>query len=428
MASPTWAEITAQFKLGVDVIEDARVHYDGTQIAQLDAMVQTSEGDYLPYAYAAWAAVERAQFSGSVSPARAQALVYPFLAEVCKLAGFPDIADVAEMFQRVYDYMYANTYTFKYRNMSFGAVSAGGSNTGTGTINRLTKDERNYNTENGHGELKTARCTSDGNISGGQRNGETFEIYGVNASKDDLGVAGSGEAYRRRAVYGAHCGGGNGGSLLSNASFSSFSSGGTVTTKFPGWTIDTLANVTQNTSVYYRSYPGASTDASLQFDGNAVLSQKLSVQGTKLKQRAPYYLQGVYNRQTGSGDGTLTIRMGSQSTAVVLAAQTGWNIIRIALGQANWYRTFVEDDLDITVELASRSTGYVLFDDFVFVEMDNFDGSFYTVVGGATPFRLDDSFTWTDAVTLGTGKCSDWIYRATGRVLPFSNSPSVTDP
>ena len=110
----------------------------------------------------------------------------------------------------------------------------------------------------------------------------------------------------------------------------------------------------------------------------------------------PMYFQIAFNRAVGSGDGNLNISLGSKTTTVALAAQTGWNILRMALGQNNWFRRFNQTSMTVTVSIDARTTGYTLVDDFILAPFYEFDGVFFCPVGGATPFLRDDSLTCTD--------------------------------
>ncbi len=109
-------------------------------------------------------------------------------------------------------------------------------------------------------------------------------------------------------------------------------------------------------------------------------------------------------------------------------APTGWTVLAIpmALGQT-WYRTFNEGTLDVEVSLASRSTGSVLVDDVVIGPLSNFGGGWYGIVGGETPFLVDDEFTWTDSVS-SEGIIAHFFWRWFGEYLRTSGTPTWADP
>jgi hypothetical protein len=428
MASPTQSEIQNVYKYGVDIAEDYRSHVDGTQNAQIDTLQQAAEGDWLVPSVAAVSEAIRGVMSSGMSAGLYAPLAAACVREFGKLYSFPEGDDFERLWDRLFRYCNTNTIKVASRQITFGGAVAGVSNVGSGTINRLSKDELGYDIEATFVEVKTAKCIVDGNTIGGYRNAEVFEFYGTPRAKDLIAIAGSGQDAKVQ-IPAYHCGGGNGRSLLQNASFSSYNAASTsLTGLFPGWTIaGAVANLGQDTTNYYRSFPGASVDGSLKFVTNERIYQRLSDIGERIDENTPYYLQLAYNRQVGSGDGTLTIRMGSKTASVSLAAQTGWNILRITIGTDCWYRNFAEDQLDIEIELASRTTGYTLIDDVIFAPFTKFDGIWYAPVGGATPFRLDDSFTFTDTGgAAGTGKIQYWTWRWLGKYWPHATGGSVT--
>jgi hypothetical protein len=290
-------------------------------------------------------------------------------------------------------------------------------------------DERNQNIESVNVELKTIECIVDHN-SGAQKGEEVFEFRGVDTTPDYLLLSGSGEAGMLTAFC-RHEGSGAAGSLLRNSSFDAFSNGGT-TTDFSGWTMSSAGLYDNDTTNYYRVAPGASASSSgsLKMDANGSISQSLYTTRTPIRPGVPYCLQIAYNRQVGSGDGTLTIRMGAHNTNVVLAAQTGWNILRVTLNTNCWFRNFNEQDLDVSIELASRTTGYVLVDAVIFAPLIQFDSTWWWLVGGATPFLKRDVFTVTDTGgAAGTGIVQYWLWRAGLGYLPSTGgAPTWVEP
>jgi len=125
------------------------------------------------------------------------------------------------------------------------------------------------------------------------------------------------------------------------------------------------------------------------------------------------------------------MRMGTNATAsVVLAAQAGWNVLITTMNQNLWYKNFVEDDLNLEVEISGNTTGYTLVDYMIFDSMDFFDGLWYAIVGGATYFLRDDQFTFADSLTAAEGIIQYWLYRLFGYYLPHNNAgtETVTDP
>jgi hypothetical protein len=217
--------------------------------------------------------------------------------------------------------------------------------------------------------------------------------------------------------------------FLDNPSFSSIS-GGTdaVPTGILGWDVSTIANVevTRNTGEYYRDYRGDTSPAGLELKADVTVSQNMNRRGVRVDPNWPYYLQVAWSRQN-SCDGTLTLALGSQSQAVAVSTGVNgdWNILKIGPGVANWVENWNEEDPLVSIALAGRTTGSVIVDDVVFGPFFRFDRTYIAIVGGDTPFLLDDAFSWTD--TGGTsGILQYWSWRAFGRYLPHSTGATVT--
>lgn len=431
MAAPTRAEIEAQGTALVKIFERMRVQFDTQLAADGDALVDILEGDYTPSLVGSIRAV-RSRASNCVEPGLLNVVFDDLFREFAKFVGFPEASNgsLTEILLRYKDYMQDNALTIASRNITYTAPAAGGANVGDGTLVRLTVGDRGERLEGCCVEAKTAECVGDLSL-GVQQHAEAFQFRGANGPIDLVSLASYGSG--RRLTHNAlHAGVGPGGSLLQNSSFDVYTSG--ATQPFAGWDVDTAANITQDTVNFFRHAPGSSVDGSLKFTGNAILSQKIAPNGIPritLDRYRPYCLQIRYNRQTGAGDGTLRIRMGATTTTVVLAAQAGWNTLRLTLDSGLWLRNFDESNLDITVELSARTTGYVLVDDVVFAQMLPFDFTWWWLVGGATPFVLRDTFSMTDSGGApATGKISYWLcYRAGNISLPSTTgAPTWADP
>jgi hypothetical protein len=308
-------------------------------------------------------------------------------------------------------------------------------------MSRLTVDENDYDLEACTIETKKFICVSDQNT-GTEEQAELFQCMGQQPSLDSLLLHeeasenvqrfGSGESSSVQ-IRSHHAGSGAGGSLLTNSSFSDYASGGDP--KFTGWTEDSgESNIEQDTTNYYRSHPGASTDGSLKASGDFKISQPVEdMQVRRLDPNTPYFLRLMYNRQTGSGDGTLAISLGSQSTNVTLDAQTGWNELLLPVGQNSWFKNFNEDPLDVEIQLSSWSEGYVLIDDVILAPFDFIDGTYWFLRGNNTshtPWLVDDFMSYTDtggAPTTGKIQWWNWI-SGLGYLPHTTGTPTFTDP
>jgi hypothetical protein len=408
----TEAQIATMLADAVDLVWET-VKYGNVNAKNVKTMVDTLElalkGDY-KVDIAAGANAIRAQLAGAITSGAIQGMLGPILLTWAKFVSSEAApVDIAGVIDIVYARMVASADRVLYRNFTRGAVTASGSPAGTGTIYRLNVDENNLPLEASFAEVKTLRCVRDAN-SGADKHEEVFRIQGAAPAKDvlDLSSGGSGLDRELRAQSARD-------SLLQNPSFEN----GSLSTALTGWswngTVST--DLELDTTNYYRDYIGETTPASLKLKANGILSQALSVKRTRLNPLKPYYLQLAYNRQVGAGDGTLRIRLGAQTVTVALVAQTGWNILKIPVDYKLWYKSLAEQSMDITVELASRTTGYVEVDDVLLLEWVPIDGGWWLAVGGATPWLRDDLYTATDTEA-GGGKIQAVMHRGFGRSLP----------
>ena len=161
----------------------------------------------------------------------------------------------------------------------------------------------------------------------------------------------------------------------------------------------------------------------MKYKSNDTLTQTLT--NPVFDEDVPIYVQVAYNSTVGSGDGTLTLTLGTSTVSVATTGAGGWKILKIALDEDSWYTDFKAIPMTMSIALSGNTTGYVLVDDVVVVEMDSFDGSWYTLVGGATPFQIEDEFTWTDsAVDAAIIQKFLWIYF--GEYLPGNKAGTET--
>ena len=215
---------------------------------------------------------------------------------------------------------------------------------------------------------------------------------------------------------------------IDNPSFSQYSGTIAVPTAITNWTVGTsIANFQIDTTNYYRDFQGDTTPASVRFSTNDSLAQNFNVRQAQFDPFTPIYLQIAWNRSIGAGDGTLSLKIGSKTVNVVLAAQAGWQILRHTIGQDNWMSRWNQEDPTVTITMASRTTGYTLVDDVVLAQYDNFDGSWYKMVGSATPFLRKDKANWTDSATeAAIIQRFMWMYL--NSYLPTSGGPTWADP
>jgi len=424
MATPSEAQIQSLILKACTILDDARSDAATNFVPNHEAFLADAGAYSTGSLIAAFGAAEanRSRQSAVVSVSAADSILRPLWETYFEVKGFQQQA-----FQRSMQLL-REAYTtagdsVKSRGISYAAASAGGSNVGNGTIYRCTVDKDGEPLEACFIETKTFRCVSDQQgQGGGSRHQERFLVTGAPVAQDQITRAGSGGNAVLTCASARN-------SLLGNASFDSWQGSAAVPTSLANWTINTIANTQMDGTNYYRTAGGntAPTPYGYRLDGAVTVIQKLSVKNIQLDPRRPTYLGVRYNRSVGSGTGILTLNLGSQSVAVadLSAASAGWQLLQIPL-DANCYLTnFDEDEIDIKIELSGSPTGYTIIDDVIFNQMQPLDGTYWLIVGGATPFQLDDSFTVTDTGT-DTSIVQKWLWRTFGEYLPSDNAGSET--
>lgn len=444
----TEAEIQAQWKAAIDILETIRSSMDTSIFptgGKVDTLMQALEGQYLPTDLPRFVQAIRQNASAILSPTVANAALAPILYEYAAILG----ADAslgfgsayrqpADIFRALYDWFDENSLTVETRAITYDTTpTAGGTNVGNGTLSRLTVDAGGYALEACHIEKKQFRCRSDQNT-GADKHAEVFEVAGIAAPPDSLlrGSYGSGDQ-ARTAIVSRHAGSGNGGSLLNNSSFSTYSA--SASPKFSAWT-ETAggSQISQDTTNYYRSFPNATVDGSLKITGGSgtvTVTQTLANSRVrKIDPNTPYFLRVMLNKTIGTASGgTVTITMGGTSKAIAIASLgSGWQELVVDFDSSCWPRSFNAADFAVTISWASSTSGYLLVDDVIFCPWDLIDGTYWNIRGNATshtPWLLDDILTVTDTGGApGTGKIQYWLFVSGYGYLPSSGTPTFADP
>ena len=395
-------------------------------VSLIDTLDQAVENDWPDEIAAAEQAI-RAASAGIVSPIIAQAVQRPFLKQYCKtLVGRGNISNDIDMLNELYLYFQANALRVQSRAFTFGTALTVGTAIGNGQIIRLTKDRYNFDTENCFVETIRARCVSD-QETGTNRGEEIFSLLGQSPSRDDLQRSGSGSTGTLQGVTTDQ-------SFLFNASWSQFGGTAAAPTSITNWTSSATVNSTNydfDATNYFRLAPSdGSTGYALNVKATTVLSQKLSVRGTRLSNDLPYLMAVVWNRAVGSGSGTLVLRMGSANTSVAVSAQTGWNVTicpAATPSQSCWYRQFALDDMQVAIDW-TKTSGNILIDDVLFIEGTPFASNWWWALPGNaatyTPWRVLDEYTFANNAT--DSKVQRWIWRAWNFYLPHSLGSGIT--
>lgn len=409
MATPSEAEVQDIGRRIIKSLNELRQYGDvnADNLDSLDdALVQAIESDWASEIIAAHNGL-RARVAAGLT-ADATSMMIPWLWTYAKQMGVPE-RNPQDIIDRIVRNFRDNNLRVTTRGFTFGTLTAGGSNIGTGTILRKNVDEFGYALEAQSADAKTCRCIRDQN-SGAYKHEEIFELRGAQAGRDAVKLGGSGLVTQLRAISARD-------SLALNPSFSQYSGTLAAPTALTNWTSSVTVNgtnytVTTTSGEYYRDFQGDATPTALKVNVTATLSQAISLRGLAIDPKVPYFMQIAWNREIGSAGGTLVIRMGAVSATVTVAAQTGWQILRIPL---DWLRNMSEADLDLRIEW-TRTSGILTIDDVIFAPASAFDGSWYAIVGSATPFLYDDVFTWADSEVGSI--IQYWFWRIFRRSLP----------
>lgn len=416
MASPTEAEVKTEMANAIDLLDETR-KFAGVNspnwIGLEDALIQSLETDY---GSDVLAAVDSARASLAGVFFNGASLLTPFLLEYAKIIDAPE-TDALSILGRLYDDYAANSKRVTSRQFTFGSAVAG-TNEGNGTINRLNTDAKGFSIENQYADTKTAVCIRDA-FSGGQEHAEVFQIRGTESSKDGLKLSGSGGVAEITALSAS-----DSLSFLSNPSFDEFTGAMNSPAAITGWDTGVIANFELDGTSFYRGAPGVEVPVSLVIKADDFITQDFA--DTTFDVTVPYYGQVAYNDEIGgASSGTITLTFGDQTAVGTLTNSGGWKILRIALGVKNWYDTFGATSPVFKVAVAGITAGMsVRVDDLIVAPFAEFDHSWYAIVGGSTPFRVEDEFVFTDSEVGAV--IQYWIWRLFDRYLPSAVGGSVT--
>jgi hypothetical protein len=428
MASPTFAQVWTQIKNVIKIYDDLKTN--GTAyLTNLDTYQQSLIGDFASDS----ASLEESTRSAISSILDfGQTVLEGHFLELAKVIGSSQNTisqlldpESGDLFQ----YFITNSQSLNSRNLTYGTITAGGGNVGNGTVYRLKTDRNSQNIEHVSLNAKKILCISDSNT-GARVGEESFLLDHSVSNKDNLDLL----ALTPSSGFDASSPE-NG--LIQNGSFQEIDgiTGAGGLTSIPQWTIATglITDFEYDSTNVYNSSDTElqnGTAYSLKMKANSKITQAISDANNSLDEKTPYMLLLHYNRQVFSGTGTLTIRMGTATASVVLGAQTGWNVLALAVDQNLWYRNFKENALNIEIELTGVTSGSVLIDWVIFDSMKFFDGSWFLIKPGSTNFQINDVFTFTDSLTATEAKIQYWLSRWFGLYLPHNNAgaETITDP
>lgn len=427
----TEAEVQAILRAAVDALEDGRAFGDSDLLTNIDAVVQLAEGDFAAQLLSALEGY-RGRFSQFLSTDS------DILTWIVRLYGRVMASPQTEtdaLLRELYDWFVTNNITVKSRGFSLATPSANGSNVGNGTLYRLTVDENGYTFENGRPDAKRAEIINDA-FSGTQLHEEILELRGAYPSRDLLErEIGSGLILPITALHHRNAG------TLTNAGFEQYTSSTAVSAGSPqvltalsGWEKVSGTWPTGQTDTPAKTLAGDVLPIAIRATADFKIRQKFSTNLVQVDQSRPY-LTGVWMKKNGSttGSGILALESSATSTATqsvtkdlsTLTLNT-WEFVPIALGTGSWFKNFNTDNLSLSLAVTSLGVSTADFDGVVFAPGTFFDGSWYWFIGGYTPSRRRDYWTWTDSDG-GAGKVQRHVVRAFGRMLPHTaNATQIT--
>ena len=435
MSSPSASELETQLKNAVDFLDSSLTGLASTAATKVDTYQDSIESDFAT-AQSASSSAFRAACAGALD--QAGNVLSPILvAYNHHIVNAPE-NDVQGALTRIYDYFITNSKTIKTRGITYGSPAAGGSNTGTGVVYRLTKDEENFDREAITLETKTLECTADANT-GATKYEEVFELRGQSQPIDSLVSGGSGmqtPGFRARV---------SSDSITRNSTFSQYSITTAPAASAPStfgasdtltsWEMSAgaITSLQLDVDIVAREVVGDATPTALRYLGNCGIKQTFETANIRLDPAVPYYLE-LWCYREGNATGTLTVTCGSKSQAFTIGSLTNatWNRIKLDVDRDLWPSQFNTTNATVTIAVTSLATSTVLIDEVCFVPFYQADGTFFTISPssgtGATDFLLEDVFTWADTLAGSDSKIQQFLWRAFRRYLPSAASPTITDP
>lgn len=421
-ANPTFSGIWTQFGYLVKMLNELEKFGSSNSPNVLDmedVLTTALDGEFIVDARAAAKRLIRDQIASPLRPQTMRAMFRPVWAEMLRVIGSTELGPGAftdaDALRVIRQYMVDNDDWIKSRSMTLD-TSSSGSVTGTGAIHRLTTDGDGMTLECVGPESKVFFCDVDQN-NGASKHAEQFEFRVTDAHPDGLQWTGSGVPKRVTSLNAKS------GNLLVNPSFEQGATANntalTSTGQITGWDVTTAANIkTYSAAAYvYRGYQNDQgvTHYGLEFVASDTLIQVVKTEnpGARFDDRVPYYAQIVWQR-LASATGTLTFHVGASSVSVDVSTGTNgvWNVLKIAIGTGNWFANFNEESLDVKIQMASLAVGTVVVDDVVLAPMTNLDGTWWAVVGGATPWKYADALTFSGDADGGTRAIFNyWLWR-----------------
>lgn len=368
----------------------------------------------------------RAQLNQTFSAGRNALLV--ILRELAAI-GYESVAtNESEILDDIVVGMVTASETVKNRAWTFGSLQVGLMNIGNAVVYRCTKDKYNFDIEAGiPGNIKVLVKTDKN--SGAQAGNEAVVFQGLGTRpKDEIEYGNITSETLTAQIFRADNG------LLRNPSFDAIESTITTTTQ-QGWTLSAINVFAKETAIFFRTSSGGTTGASLKFLDNGTLMQYLGTQRITVPRNGlPAFLILRY-RKTGGCDGTMTLRLGTQTVSVDLTTVTSdtWLDLTIGVGASNkgYPESFNEDfggqGTRVEISLTGRTIGNLYVDEVLLKQSFKFNGLFYLPVAGNIDVLASDYWTFADSA-LETGRIQYILSRLFKWHFPHtSGSPTYPD-
>lgn len=429
MADPTLAESFTQLGHAANLLEflwDNGQNAGTNLMGLIDSYEQALEGN------------RSAQAANTLASIREQygALLFQgtqlFEAHIFEIARKYNVleTDVDLAIDGIYDAMEDNSHTVKERaDTRDTSPTAGGGNTGTGTVYRCVVDANNHLIEAGFLQQVRFECVLDKNNGGLESGSEEFDIYGVGEPNEGplrintaIPLIGTTTAKKSQD------------SIINNASFDSYTGTGASTSAITDWTAASgafgteiqIVNAAAGASAGepYRNTPGQTTGSMVKLTaGTCELQQKISVSGNAIDENLPLLYVVRYFKATGV-DATLQAKMGSQTATLAAGAATDdawtdWN--PFGFDNTNYYKNFRQDDVGFSIGLSAYVSGDWYVDELIVILAEVFDGIPFVVTAGATDWLQGDTIDFTDSAG-SAGEIQYWMARLYGRYLPHASA------
>lgn len=349
----------------------------------------------------------------------------------------------------IYDYMRANTKSFKERDLTFGSTTFSG--TGTGTLIILSADEQGHEMQGVFADAYALTCTKDGRETRFSGN-EQFTLAGTPAAVDGLDLGGVGPLGTLRPLTPSPSDTRN---VVTNAMFQQreFSTGVTIST-LTGWTITGSGDLTADTTNLYWSsanpLQGVSTYNSLNFANNKKIAQDITNDARKSLVADRPYVMAVILRRNDTADGNAVLTFGNQSRTVAMSSLTDdqWAVLLVpaSTGANNWFLNVNQNDMTVSIEQTSNTTGSFSVAGVIFAPMQRMGylagtsawggrgcmGHYHALIAakagasGFTPFVKGDNWTWTYSEA-NRPTVQYWAARSGYGYFRHASSPSTAD-